>query len=835
MNREGHALEWRMAVRWLWRDLRGGRLGLLAAALVVAVAAVTAVGWLAERVGAATTDRAAELIAADRLVRTDEPVPEAWIAEARDRGLETARTVEFPSVALAGERSRLVSFKAVESGYPLRGRLRVAAERDGTEEEVRRIPERGTAWVEPRLLNLLGIEVGDALQVGEQSFEIRRVILAEPDRGAVFASLAPRVMLHWDDVEGTGLVREGARVRYALLLGGPEEVLDAYGDWVLERDERDAEVRGPQEGQPAVREVVRQAERFLGLAALITVVVAAAAILLTARHYAAAQLDRVAVMRVLGASQGRILRLQSLVLLLVALAAGAVGAGVGFGVHLLMIGALTDVLPPDLAGPSVAPAGAGLLLGVIAAAGFALPTAARLRHVPPMRVLRRSADGGLLQGTWPYVVAAVVIAALMAHRAQDLQLAAVVIGAVAVTLGVLAAAAWLGVRLAAWLRHRAGSRLLWLTGVARRPGATVVQVVAVGLGLMALLLLSAVREDLLDTWQAAIPDEAPDTFLINVQEDEVEPLRELLAEMADTRPTLYPLARGRLDAINGRGVDLDEDFGHSPRTRRTFARDLNLTWAGEPPPDNEIVAGEWWGDDPGAEWSMEADLARRAGIYVGDELTFIVDGRPVTGTVTSLREVRWDSFNPNFFVIGAPGLIDARYPEYITSFRLGDAAPEVMPRLVDEFPGVTPVDVGTILSTVRSIVGQGARVVELMAGLTLIAGVVVLLAALRTAAAERRFEASLLRALGASRRRLEAMAVGELAASGALAGVLAGGAAAAGGYFAAQQLFDLAYPFPTFIVLLGAVLGAVVVAGAGWLGARADWRVSPMALLRAGE
>lgn len=829
-----NALELTLAWQFLRRDLKGGRLGLLAAALMVAVTSVTAVGWLAERVSAATTERASELIAADRLVRTDDPISESWLKEAAERGLETARTVEFPSVVLAGERSRLVSFKAVEDGYPLRGRLRVADRRDGEEREVRAVPDPGSAWVEPRLLNLLGIDVGEALQVGQKSFSLDRLVISEPDRGAGFGSLAPRVLLNWDDVEGTGLVREGSRVRYALLVRGDAAAVDGFSDWIIGQDE-DADIRSADDGQPAVREVVRQAERFLGLAALITVVVAAAAILLTARHYATAQLDRVAVMRVLGASQGRVLRLQALVLLGVSLVAGALGAAFGFLIHLAMIQALSEVLPRDLAGPGWGPGLAGLGLGVVAAAGFALPTAARLRRVPPMRVLRRTAGGSLLDGATPYVVAGLVIAGLMAYRAQDLRLAAVVIGAVALTLAVLTLAAWAGVRVAAWGRRRFGGRALWLTGMARRPGATIVQVVAVGLGLMALLLLSAVREDLLDTWQAAIPDDAPDTFLINVQEDEVEPLRELLSAEADTRPTVYPLARGRLDAIDGRRINLKEDFASSPRTRRTFSRDLNLTWSGTYPDDNTIVEGEWWGDDPGAEWSVEADLARRAGIEVGDELTFIIDGEEVTGTVTSLREVRWDSFNPNFFVMAAPGLIDARNPEYITSFRLGDAAQRVLPRLVDEFPAVTPVDIGTILSTVRRIVSQGARVVELMAGLTLIAGVVVLLAALRTAAAERRFEGSLLRALGASRRRLEVMAVAELALSGALAGVLAGGAAAIGGYLAAQQLFDLAYPFPWGVVGLGAVSGAVVVAGAGWLGARRDWRVSPMSLLRAGE
>ncbi|ABM62830.1 ABC transporter permease [Halorhodospira halophila] len=822
----------RLAARFLRRDLAAGRLGILAAALVVAVAAVTAVGWLGDRVGAATTERAAELIAADRLVRTDEAAPDDWLDAARERGLQAARTVEFPTVVAADGRTRLVSVKAVESGYPLRGELRTADARDADDRVAEQRPGPGAVWVEPRLLDLLGAELGGALEIGDMQLPMERLVTAEPDRAGMFGTVAPRVLLAWEDIAGTGLVGEGARVRHALLLAGPEDELDAFAEWLRDADGPEAEVLTGTEAQPAIQEIVGQAERFLGLAALITVVVAAAAVLLTARHYAVAQLDRVAVMRVLGARQGRVVAIQTAVLGAVALAAGVLGAAIGFALHAVMIALLADVLPPNLPAPGPLPALYGIGLGVAAAAGFALPTVARLRHVPPMRVLRRTAGAGVVRSGGAYAVAAAVIAALMVWRAGDLTLAGVVLGATAATLAALAAAAYAAVRLAGWLRARSGSRLLWLTGPSRRPGATVVQVVAVGLGLMALLLLSAVREDLLDTWQAGIPDDAPDTFLIDVAPEEVEPLQAFLAEELDTEVTLYAITRGRLDAINEARIRPD-DFD-SPRTQRMVDRDLNLTWAETLPEDNRVVAGEWWGDEPGDEWSVEAGYAERVGIDVGDEITFVIDGEPVSGTVTSLRELRWDSFNPNFFVIAAPGMVDA-HPEYITSFRLGDAAERVLPELNERFPGATPLDVGAILDTARRIIGQGARVVELMAALTLVAGVVVLLAALRTAAAERRFEASLLRALGASRRRLEAIAVAELAASGALAGLLAGIAAASGGYLAARHLFDLTYAFPWGVVVLGTVLGAVTVAGAGWLGARRDWRVSPMELLRGGE
>ncbi|MBK1727164.1 ABC transporter permease, partial [Halorhodospira neutriphila] len=396
----------RLAWRFLRCDIAAGRLGTLAAALAVAVAAVTAVDWLAERVGAATTQRAAELIAADRVVRTDEPIPEAWLAQARQRGLAAARTVVFPTVAVAGERSQLVSLKAVEPGYPLRGELRVAAAPGAADQPAAGGPPPGRVWVAPRLLALLDTELGERLRLGDRALPMARLVTAEPDRAGPFGALAPRALVAWETVQETGLLGRGSRVRYSLLLAGEPEALAAYAAWLREAPGPEREVVRGEEAQPGIRRAVERAERFLGLAALLTVVVAAAAVLLTARHYAAAQLDRIAVLRVLGAGQGRIVAVQALILAAVALAAGALGTGAGFLLHHAMLALLGELLPPQLPGAGPGPALYGVGFALLAAGGFALPTVLRLRRVPPVRVLRRSAGAGALALALPYLVAA---------------------------------------------------------------------------------------------------------------------------------------------------------------------------------------------------------------------------------------------------------------------------------------------------------------------------------------------------------------------------------------------------------------------------------------------
>ncbi|ABI57747.1 ABC transporter permease [Alkalilimnicola ehrlichii MLHE-1] len=819
---------WRQALRLLWRDARAGELRLLLAAVIIAVAAVSGVAWLADRVAQATDARAAELLGGDRVVRSNEPIPLEWVEQAREHGLRVVRSAEFPSVVLADDHTQLVSLKAVESGYPLRGSLQLRDRPDGPQSAVRQPPAPGTAWVAPRLLPLLEMSLGDTLEVGARAFRAERLIALEPDRGGGFFNLAPRVLIHWEDLEATGLVQEGSRIRYRLMLAGAPADLSRYEAWLTDHAPG-AEIQAPGEGDPALSSVMEQAQRFLGLAALLTVVVAGVAILLTVRHYAGRQIDRIAIMRCLGATQRQVTAILAWKLLWLGLLAGLVGTVLGYGLHLGMVELLADYLPDDLAGPGPLPAVTGILVALASLLGFALPSLLRLRDVPPLRVLRRDAGAGVLRGWLPYPVALVVIFALMWWQGGDLRLAVSVFAAVMAglgALGLIAAAVVYG------LRRTRRARITTLSGLVRRPATATLQIVAVGLGLTALLLLSVVREDLLATWERGVDPQAPNYFLINVQPDEVDSLQAFLQEEAGVRPELYPMIRGRLVGINGEAVN-PETYAE-PRTRRLVSREFNLSHTDAMPDDNRVVRGRWFDerDSDRPEWSVEEDIARRIGVDVGDTLTYRISGREVSGEVTSLRRVQWDSFNVNFFVIGNPGLLAGAPTTYITSFHLPQGEARVIADLVRQFPSVTPVDLGVILEAARDIIRQGSRVVELMATLTLVAGVLVLLAALQITGDQRRFETALMRSLGASRAHIRRMARGEFLLLGALSGGLAGLAAGVAGWGAAGPLFDLDYRFNPWLPMLGAAGGAVLVWVAGALATRAHYRQSPMALLR---
>ncbi|MGD8708962.1 MAG: hypothetical protein PVF40_01130 [Ectothiorhodospiraceae bacterium] len=823
-----------LSLRYLWRDWRGGELRLLAFAVVVAVAAVTSVSWLAERVGAATAARAADLLAADRAVESPRAIPEPWLEQAREGGLETARTVEFPSVLVRGERTQLVSVKGVTRRYPLRGELRVRTDRNSPERLTREVPAPGTVWVEPRLLTLLNLDVGETISLGRSEFRIARLLTLEPDRSGVFTSLAPRVMMNFADLNATGLLGPGSRVRYKLLLAGGEENLKRFTDTLLAEHGNAVEIETPTEQGRGVAQVVEKARRFLGLAALLTVVVAGVAVLITVRHYAARQITGVAVMRAVGATRGQMTRLLAGKLLWLGLVAGAVGALVGYGLHRIMLSLVSDLISSPLPPAGLLPLATGWLTAFAALFGFAMPTLLRLRDVPPMRVLRRDLGQGVLSGVAPLVVAAAVIAGMMAWQAADLRLTAYVLGALAATVMLLASAAG-GFVLAArrWQQRRGSGRLLWLSGVTRRPATAVVQIVAVGTGLMALFLLAVVRGDLLDAWRGRIPPDAPNQFLINIQPDQLDGIRQTLAD-AGVRTRFYPMARGRLTAIDG--VEVTASDFDSPRAREFMRREFNLSRAKEPPSSNRVIAGNWWrSDSPAPQLSVEQGFAERLGIELGDTLTFEIAGQRVTARVSNLREVDWESFDVNFFIIASPGTLADTPVTWLTSFYLPASRDGLIAKLVREYPSVTPIDVSVILRTVRGIIEQGSRVVELIALLTLVAGVAVLLAALQITGEERRFESALLRALGATGRRVRAMARAEFLVVGALAGLLAGGAATTAGAVVAEQLFELNYPVRPLAIVAGAMVGMITVWAAGSVGARRFYRVSPMRLLQQGD
>jgi putative ABC transport system permease protein len=822
-----------LGLRLLRRSWRAGEIYILAAAVAVAVAAVSSVGLFTDRVAQTLTRQGSDLLGGDLRVSSAQPIGAAARKLAHELGLQTAETAGFVSMVQAAQRMQLTDAKAVGPGYPLRGRLRVASRPDSRGVPTRAIPARGEAWVEPRLANSLGLEVGDAVGVGASRLVIGRLLTYEPDRGGDVFSIAPRLLMNLADLPGTELVQPGSRVRYRLLLAGDAAAVARYGaaaPALLGSGER---LQGVKDARPELRAALDRGERFLGLAALSAVLLAGVAIAMGARRFSARQTDPCALMRCVGASQRSITAIYLTQVLALGAVAGAAGVLLGILAERGLLLLLGSLLSPDLPQPSWRPALAGFGSGLVTLLAFALPPVLRLRDTPTLRVLRRELAPPRASVWATYLWGIGVIGLLVLWQARDATLGAYVLAGVAATVAALGVLAW-GLALALQrLRRRLG--FTWSLGVAnlrRRSGATVAQVVALGIGIMVMLLLSVVRGDLLSAWQASLPPDAPNRFLINVQPDQVTALQGFFERATLSAPEFYPMVRGRLVAINGRPVRASayED----ERAKRLVEREFNLSWSRQLAVGNRVVSGRWWrGAEQGTDlFSVESGIARTLGIRLGDRLSYLIAGSEITGRVTSLREVDWDSFRVNFFVLMPPGVLDAYPKTYITSFHLPSGREAALGDLVRAFPNVTVIDVDAILSEVRAVLHRVAQALEFVFLFTLVCGLLVMYAAVQSSQDERRLESAVMRSLGATRRRLVRAWLAEFSALGAVAGTVAACGASVVAYAVADHFLGLPYRFNALLWVLGPGLGGVGVGLAGLLGLRGLLRRPPLESLR---
>lgn len=822
--------------RLLLRDWRAGELRVLFIAVVLAVASVTSVGFFTDRVEQTLRQQANELLAADLVVSADHTLRPLFSDAARTRKLQIVEVRQLRSMVLAGELNQLVELKAVAPGYPARGQLRLAAPRGG---EVRAvdIPRPGTVWVEPDLLRRLQLKVGDTITLGAAQFKLAEVITYEPDRGGNMFSIAPRVLLRLDDLAATQLLQEGSRAQYQLLVAGDAKQVASYRAAMQEQLQRGERIVDVTDARQEVREALTRAQKFLGLAALVSVILAGVAVAMAARRYVERHLDSCAIMRCVGASQSFITGVFVWESVWLGLLASSAGCLLGFIAHEALVELLGAMLVENLPSASWWPVLSGLLTGWVTLLAFALPPLMHLRGVPTLRVLRRDLGGLPAPTLSAYAAGFGALALLLLWQAGEVRLAAYMLGGVVGTVLVLSLLAWLLVRSLRSLRSGAG--VAWrfgLANVVRRARSSVVQVLSFGIGLMALSLLSVVKGDLLSAWEGRLPTDAPNRFLINIQPDQVVPLKTSLQEKQLPVPEVFPMVRARLVAINGK--DLQLSALEDERARRLAEREFNLSWAEQlQNQDNTLVAGQWWGaaERGQAILSVEEGIAKTLGVTVGDALTYDAAGERFTAKVVNLRKVRWDSFRVNFFVVAPPGLLEHYPASYITAFYVPETQQAAVNEVLRQFPNFTLIDVSAIMNKVRDIIARVTQAVEYVFGFTLLAGLMVLYAAIQSTQDERQRESAVLRTLGASRWQLTAGVLSEFAALGALAGLVAGTAATLLGYVLAQRVLDVPYTFNPWLWLIGIGGGALGVGLAGYLGTRSLLNQPPLQTLRGTE
>ena len=571
----------RLAWRQTWRDLAAGEIRLMLMALVLAVLGVTAVGLITDRAESGLQQEANRLLGGDAGLRADTPINPEVASSAQKLKLNIAESAGFPSMVQAGESVNLADIRAIDKRYPLRGEFQIRRAGKSIIEKVQGGPDAGTVWLSEDAARKLKVSTGQEIGVGDASLVYVATMIQEPDAALDYFNVAPRVFIALEDLSKTGLVQNGSRIQYRLVVAGKNSDVKNFIAQTRKNLQRGQRLETSDDARPEVRSALERAGRFLGLAALVSLILAAVAVALAARRHSARHLDGSAVMRCLGASQSTIAGLQLGELFFLGLVGSSVGIALAWLLQMAVGAWLSDAMGVVLPQPGMQPVFAGFAIGFTVLIAFAVPPILALRKVPALRVLRRDVP---LTEPSAWIVGLLGLAGLgglLWWKADSATLAIIILGGIGITAMVLAGIGWLLLR---WLKKvRQSLRGPWRYGLAnlsRHEGMTLAQVSALGLGLMALLLLTFVRTDLLSRWEQTMPADAPNRFVINVQADQLEGVEKLINREGLKNVQLFPMVRARLQEVNGKKVTGADYEAEGMRAQRLAEREFNLSSVG---------------------------------------------------------------------------------------------------------------------------------------------------------------------------------------------------------------------------------------------------------------
>lgn len=745
-----------LGVGLVWREVKRGPLRLFMLALALSVASILSVSLVADRLDQALKVSGKDYIGADQVLSGSRAAEADWLVQAERLGLKVSRTQSFQSVLFADEELQLASVRAVDEAFPFYGELTLAP--------VAQVAP-GQIWLSARLLTLLKLEIGDRVELGNSELTVAGELVSEPDQGFSPALLAPRALIHLDDVASTGIQMAGSRVSYRYLFKGDAQTLGQYSDWLAPKLKAGQQWSGPEQADSPVAQSLTRAEQFFRLASLIGVLLGILAMAIALGYFSRREQDRIALLKTLGAGRRLLILWLARLLSSLFLMGTILGTLVGYGVHKLILLSLGEALTMPLPSPSLMPFMIATGLALLTTLTLSVVPLLRLLQVPPLRVLRKDAAANIAPW-WSALVLLVGTFVLSGVFAGDFKLALGLLGGLLTLGGILGGLCWLLLTLAQRTASGVALRLA-MSRLQRARLATLMQFGGIALALFLGSLLWIIRGELVDGFLAQLPAEAPNRFLLNIAADEREPLEERLAAAGLEHSQFYPIVRGRLTAVNDKATATDVDNGQDGGV----GRELNLTYSEQLPEGNRLLAGEW--TKQAQSVSVESGLAERLQLSIGDSVTLDLAGQSVTAQVRNIREVDWESLKPNFYFIFSPDVLNEYSATWLASFYLPPEQAALEIELIRAFPTVTILDVAALLEQLREILAQVSQALLVIMALVTGASLLVLLAQLETTLEQRRQELVLLRTLGASERLMKASLRWEWLVAGAVAGLSA--------------------------------------------------------------
>ena len=820
-----------LALRFLRRDGRSGELTLLMLALIIAVASSTAISLFANRMNRTMNYQAAEFLAADLVLSSSDPIANTVAQKAESLGLKQSQTIEFSSVLMENDEFLLAGVKAVSNHYPLYGYLKVRQDNYAEEQTVYHGPDLGEVWVEARILSALKLKLGDQLRVGEQALLISQIVTYEPDKRGDLYSLSPRVMINAHDLAATKTLQPGSHVHRFFQFSGDETSILKFKRWLEPQLSVSQRIMDVYEDRPKLGSALQKAERYLGLSSIVVILISGVAIAMATRRYSERHFNSTAILRCLGYKQNQVLLVFVWQFLFLGLFASSIGCALGWVTQEVLLHTLRDLLPARVAAPSILAVVFGMLMGIVVLFGFALPPLLRLKQVSPLRILRRDLVPLPTSAWLVYGLAFSLLFVLITQYTDDLQLTLSIIGACAVSLLMIAGLVYLLLTASRCLL--AYVNLSWrfgLQGLSRNRQSNIVQILAFSMTLLAIILSFTVRSDLINDWQKQLPDQAPNHFALNVFADQKEKLAEELKQQGIQISRFYPVVRGRLVEINATPVQ--QVVTKESQGERAIHRDLSLTWSTVAPKDNKIVAGRWQTKRKPGLVSIEQKLAKSLTVSLGDMLTFTVGSQQITAQVDSIRKVDWDTMKPNFYMMFSPGTIDQFAHTFISSFYLPEEQKEILNQLLKHYPAMTVLDVDLLLQQIKQILTQLTAAINYLLYFALVAGFIVLFAAVQTTLDSRIYSGVLMRTFGARRSFLQKIQWIEFSVLGFIAGLLAVIMSHMVIYALYHWVLKLDFTFNYFLFMTIPLASALLIGFAGLWGTRSVVTQSPMQVLR---